>query len=233
MLNARFLIFRVEGEKMNSFKMRISELQNCGLAVMSRLLFLAGRPQLTRQAFEQAARRAVFGAGDQPPELQALLNVLRRLPQGLGIGSDVLEMLERGLNQPVRLMAEMAPSGRCAQLRVGGPFLRLAVETVCRYTALLAEDPALLKYQPIAVCPRCDGLFFRRRISQQVCSDRCRFESWRDRVGRNYWKDRRTKPRRPPGHLPEKQKRPQKLGVDLGVELSPKPIKKHGKARKA
>jgi hypothetical protein len=115
-----------------------------------------------------------------------------------------------------------------------GPRLRFVAEALLRYLQHAAEFGSRQQI-PFGICPGCDGLFLKMKASQKTCGPKCRFESWRARVGSNYWKDRHAKPARravAAGLLPEKQMPPKKTGVDLGVELPPKATKKHGKPRK-
>jgi hypothetical protein len=68
--------------------------------------------------------------------------------------------------------------------------IRTAAENLVSYLKLYAEDSRLVKHNPLAICPTCDGLFLIQRSGQKTCSDKCRFEVWREtnEHGRDYWK---------------------------------------------
>jgi len=92
---------------------------------------------------------------------------------------------------------------------IGALWLQLA-RTIDQDTHFRACAAGCGKWIALRLSARADALY---------CSPRCRTAAWRSRP--------------PKGQKPTKQKRPKKAGVDLGVELSPKPIKKHEKPRKA
>ena len=204
--------------------------------------------------------QAIVITGENPVAgLPAICEIIRahvRKPIADPGFTEELEALRGFLNSEVSIIEpEKDVDGGPWYLEPFSSPLRHVANYLIEYLRHFA-DPKLLRFDPIKICPRCNSLFLQRRAKQEFCSNKCRFERWRaDKAGEDprYWADKAKasrKARRAPGIKKRLLKtgvrqavargdgckllnHPRKTGVDLGVELLPKPTKKHRKTRKA
>ncbi|HYK89794.1 MAG TPA: hypothetical protein VE398_13535 [Acidobacteriota bacterium] len=126
----------------------------------------------------------------QHEEIRILYRVLRACILGdrdVPWFKDELRILEKAVNQPATLRSEACSESGPYFVAILNPLLRSAVQTMTRYTKLLASNPELIPCAPIGVCPLCDALYLRSKSDQEYCSPKCRVSRWANEKGKAYF----------------------------------------------
>ena len=121
----------------------------------------------------------------KPGALRPLGSLLRSAIMNTPYDRECIKTVESYLNLPVT-----ADTGKGVLRFSSTNPLRKVSESFLHFISYFQEDSSLRRYSPIIVCPRCDALFLRSHGRQKACSNKCRFEHWRETspYGRNYWK---------------------------------------------
>ncbi|MBN2320889.1 MAG: hypothetical protein JXR49_17550 [Acidobacteria bacterium] len=161
------------------------------------------------------------------PAVVAITSILkscirREMPEGWD-----LDLLNKAIAEaPLSLAANKSKNGIVLAFLRGGA-LWLTANALARYVNTLTEDSPLRPYEPIGICPHCDGIFLKRRTDQEFCTVQCRSDAWVAKKGKKYFAQKARESRA------RKAKTSAKPGVGKIVgELSTKSTKTRRKTKK-
>jgi len=137
------------------------------------------------------------GSTDFPREAKAICNILRaHLRSGVADLSDPggllpkdLEAIRKSLNvnvSHIRPLQYTEPN-RPWCLMPDAPVARFAAEALIRYLKFFNSNPELIKYEPLAECLYCEGIFLIQKAGQRFCKDECRQLHWYAERGKEYY----------------------------------------------
>jgi hypothetical protein len=148
-------------------------------------------------------------------ELRPICNILRRQIVHQGFLRDMrgnpvdgyyeydqadLDALKSALNSPIQAVETGYidhSTDRPCYLMTIGPTMRILADQLMRFTFMLVQNYGITgtkpvfglhEYNPIAVCPYCNGLFLKTKASQKHCSVNCRVAHWGQKQGKEYFR---------------------------------------------
>ena len=95
---------------------------------------------------------------------------------------DSLSILNRVVNEPIRLVSTISPNSRIGITVFDDPAFhaRNIVQVLLQYLDEPGDDAA-------TVCEQCDKLFMRTKASQRFCSAKCRSDFWNSQKMKEYF----------------------------------------------